>query len=145
MAKKKAKEKEVKVEVKEVIIEIPVGENWKWISGILAILVILSLITAGFRGGCESEDDGLCEVVDLKGVILSNLEASQLSKEFIVDNLVPPGTPVEINSVVSESGVYKVYLLINNQNFTSYLTKDGAMMFPQGVKVIFTEVNENGE
>lgn len=40
---------------------------------------------------------------------------------------------VSLTSVTEESGLYKINLKINEQEFSSYVTKDGKILFPQGI------------
>lgn len=52
-------------------------------------------------------------------------------KEVVND----PQVKFSIGSVNEASGVYKFTLTVNGQNYTSYITKDGKMLFPSAVKL----------
>lgn len=65
------------------------------------------------------------------GSILSPEEAKAKAEKFINDNLVQPGTKVDIKGITEEGGLYKIVVNVGGQDFDSYLTKDGAKFFPQ--------------
>ena len=58
-------------------------------------------------------------------------EVSTTTKKIIEENLVMPGTKVEIKNVTEESGLYKIDLVVEDQEITSYLTKDKMKFIPQ--------------
>lgn len=39
----------------------------------------------------------------------------------------------KINTIVEEGDIYKVSLTVNGSDFTSYITKDGKLLFPSGI------------
>ena len=49
---------------------------------------------------------------------------------------------VSLISVTEESGLYKIDLKIDEQEFSSYVTKDGKILFPQGITLEQTEETE---
>ena len=66
----------------------------------------------------------------------AQLEAVRVKAEkFINDNLVAPGTNAKIKSIAEESGVYKIYVSVGNQEIVSYLSKDGKSLFPQVISM----------
>jgi len=46
-----------------------------------------------------------------------------------------PNTKFEIASIKDMSGVYEFDLKLNNQTYTSYITKDGKILFTSGIKI----------
>jgi len=58
-------------------------------------------------------------------------EAEEKAEKFILDNLVQPGTEIEIKSVVEEGGLFKIMIDLQGQEIESYLSKDGKDFFPQ--------------
>ena len=68
---------------------------------------------------------------------LTQDQAKEKVSKFITDNLVSPGTKVEITGVSEENGLYKVMVKLNDQQeITSYLTKDGTKFFPNVKKPV---------
>ncbi len=72
----------------------------------------------------------------------SRLVSEKVSKEvsadalkLIEEQLVAPGTKVEIKEVTEESGLYEIKLVVANQEITSYLTKDKMKFIPQLIDV----------
>ncbi len=52
--------------------------------------------------------------------------------------LVPSGTKIKVSEVIEESGLYKAKVLVKDNEFESYMTKDGKVFFPdanQGLKI----------
>ncbi len=92
---------------------------WKIISGILAILLLISV----FSG--NGKDSGTAE--------LSADEASQKAIDYVNTNLMQPGTSAKISGIEEEGNLYKIKLDIDGREFESYLTKDGGLLFPSAV------------
>jgi hypothetical protein len=55
--------------------------------------------------------------------------------EFVTNNLVQPGTKLEVTGATLENGLYKVSFKVGNQAVDSYITKDGSKFFPQAMDV----------
>jgi len=64
--------------------------------------------------------------------ILSSQQAGEKTINFIKENLLPEGTTASLISIVEESGIYKIQLKIEDQEYPSYVTKDGKLLFPDG-------------
>jgi len=61
-------------------------------------------------------------------------ELAQKAVDFINQNyLALSEEGATLNSVSEESGVYKFTMLIGDMEYTSYITKDGKILFPDGV------------
>ncbi|NQU82743.1 MAG: DsbA family protein [Parcubacteria group bacterium] len=74
---------------------------------------------------------------------LSATEASETALTFINNYMLEPGNEaVIIGEVVEDKGLYKFNIEVGGQEVSSYVTKDGTMLFPQG-GVDLTEVEEN--
>jgi len=61
----------------------------------------------------------------------SGQEVAQKAIDYINKNLLQSGTTASLVSVVEESGVYKFKLNIGGQEYNSYITKDGKLLWPQ--------------
>ena len=90
---------------------------WKIISGVLLILLIISIFTSTKGSGEE----------------LNTQDAGNKAVSFINDNLMQPGTSAKIVDVVDENNLYKIKLDVGGREFESYLTKDGNMLFPSAI------------
>ena len=84
-------------------------------------------------------------VLDLKIVAkekdLSPQEAGEKAIEFANKNLLSEGSTATLVSVKEENGLYTFKLKVDDQEYESYVTKNGKMLFVQGVKMEET----NGE
>jgi len=72
-------------------------------------------------------------------------EVSAAALELIEGQLVAPGTEVEIKEVTEESGLYKIELIVADQELTSYFTKDKMKFIPQLIDVKELEEGEKRE
>jgi len=61
---------------------------------------------------------------------LSSQEASEKAVAYINENILGGESEASIVSVVEESGMYRIQLKINDQEFPSYISKDGQFLFP---------------
>src|SRR3989338_10775012 len=98
------------------------NSGWKIITGIAIILLILSILTQGFnfsKGGSSV-------------AALSLQEGEQKALTFVNENLLQPPYQAQLQSSVEVNGPYKVTLAVAGQVVDSYITKDGALFFPQG-------------
>src|SRR3989344_2140239 len=86
--------------------------NWKTLSGILAILFIIAILTNGFSKSC----------------ITGAISASDASTKFetFVKTMQPTST-IEVASIEKESGLYKVEFEIDGKEYSSYVSQDGKL------------------
>ena len=96
------------VKVKKVAV-------WMSISAILAVLLIISVVTGGFKGS---------------GKTLSSQEAAEKALVYINNNLLQPGTSAGVNGIEDTGSLYNIKLDIGGQEYDSYITKDGGLLFP---------------
>ena len=96
---------------------------WMLISGILAVILIISIFTGGFKGG------------RVAGGTLSPQEASEKAVNYINNNLLQPGTTATVEGVEESNNLYNVKLNIGGREFDSYITKDGGLLFPNVVEL----------
>ncbi len=96
----------------------------------LALLLALSLIANAFMyfgGGANA---------------ISGDAAAQTAEEFIESYLLQGQSNAEITNIEEESGIYKFDLTVNSEDtiYTSYITKDGKIVFPSGYEL--SEIEE---
>ncbi len=66
---------------------------------------------------------------------LTAQQASEKTIDFINKNLVQPGMTVTSTNVTEESGLYKITFKAGEQQYDSYVTKDGKFLFFQGINM----------
>jgi hypothetical protein len=100
-------------------------------------VIMVAIILAGVTvlSGCNLKD------ALTKNKSISQDEAKATVKDFIQNNLVAPGTEVNIKEVAKENGLYKVVVAIKmsgqdkEQEINSYLTMDGTKFFPDVMNI----------
>jgi protein-disulfide isomerase len=100
---------------------------WMIISGILAVLFIISISTGGFGKG-EGTSGGK----------LSSQEAADKAINYINTNLMQPGQTASVKGVEDTGNLYNIKLDIGGREFDSYVTKDGNLLFPSVVDLEVT-------
>ncbi len=55
--------------------------------------------------------------------------------KYINENLLTEGNTASLVSVSEERGVYKIAMKIGEQEYESYVTKDGVFLFPEGYRI----------
>lgn len=63
--------------------------------------------------------------------LLSPQKAAEKALNYINQNILQEGLTASLINVVEENGVYKLRLKIGEQEFTSYVTKDGKLLFTE--------------
>jgi len=94
----------------------------KSVVAILAILLIASILTKGFSGFGG-------------GATIPADVAAEKAVTYINNNVLAEGTTATIEGVEEEANLYKVKLNIGGQEFDSYLTKDGSLLFPSSIEI----------
>ncbi len=90
---------------------------------ILSVLVIVLLVSLAYA-------DGL--IFKPNGEKIAQMAINSLNNSILKNK----GTKAELSGKVEEnSGVYQFKLKINGQEFTSYVTKDGKLLFPDAIKL----------
>ena len=68
--------------------------------------------------------------------VISLEEAKTKATDFINKNLVNEGNEVTIKDVVKENSLYKLTVVMkNNQEVTSYISEDGKTFYPQSINI----------
>ena len=97
--------------------------NWK----VIIIALIIASFILSYSGGLKSFD-------------LSEPKEAKVLKavDFINKNLIQNATATA-EEITEESGVYKFSLKIGEEKYDTYLTKDGRLLFPQGIEITATQ------
>lgn len=96
---------------------------WMAVSGILGLLLIISFFTGGFG----NSDDSTTVAP------LTAQEAGDKALGFINENILAGQGEAELQSVEEDSDLYQIKLSIQGQEYNSYVTKDGKLLFPSAV------------
>lgn len=102
--------------------------TWLYVSVILAVFLVIS-----FSGNVMSYSNNQQSV--------SPDSISEKALSFINNNLVDQGYTASINDIEETNGLYVLKLDISGNEYESYITKDGSLLFPTGVKL--DEVTNN--
>jgi len=94
-----------------------------------AVVVIVALAVAG----------GLYSISGAKSI--SKDKAGKIALKYINEEILQGQGTASLVNVFAESGVYKVQLKIESQEYSSYITKDGKILFPQGYELAPEENN----
>ncbi len=97
--------------------------TWKALTGIVLVLLLLSVFTQGFnftKGG------------GVTGAAISQGDAETQALAFVNDNLLQPPFTAQVKSTEEIGSLYKITFNIAGEEVNSYMTKDGALFFPQG-------------
>ena len=101
--------------------------TWKALTGIVLILLILSILTQGFRFSGES----LTSASTASTLTLS--EAQVKAVAYVNTKLLQPPFTAEVKSSEEINNLYHFKLSVAGQEVDSYITKDGKLFFPQGL------------
>jgi len=101
---------------------------------ILAILIFASAFLIYISS--QREQQGL-------GKVLSQEQAIQRALDYINQNLLRGENKATLLESSEERGLYKFKLKIGEQEFESYVTKDGSLLFPEAI--VLKEVSESTE
>lgn len=72
-------------------------------------------------------------------------EIAEKAINYINQNLLTEGFTASLVDVVEESGLYKIKIKIGEQEFESYVSQDGEVLFIEGIKMTETSESPPGE
>lgn len=107
------------------------NDFWMIASGILFLLLIVSMFTNGFASLFKSE--------------LSGQEAGDKAIKYVNEVLLRGTMDASIGDIKDVGDLYNMKLNIAGQVFDSYITKDGRLLFPQAVDLNEEPETLNGE
>lgn len=99
---------------------------WQITSAMLALLLVISIFTSGFGLGKG------------RGTITGRISADAAADKainFINDNLLSGGQTITLKSVEDDNQLYRVGLEVGGQEFVSYVSKDGKLLFPSVINM----------
>lgn len=102
---------------------VPKSSNWKYISGVLLILLVVAIYTNGFNfTGATTVSTSSMTVIDAEDKVL----------DYVNNNLLQPPFTATVVSSEELDNLFQVTLDVAGQEVNSYVTKDGRFFFPQG-------------
>ena len=99
------------------------ASTWKMMTGVVLILLLLSVFTQGFS---FAKGEGAT------GAVISQSDAETQALAFVNGNLLQPPFVAQVKSTQEMGSLYKITFSIAGEDVDSYMTKDGALFFPQG-------------
>jgi len=81
----------------------------------------------------------------IKRIVFKETPSQEIAEkvvEFINQNMLPEGISASLLEVIEENGLYKIRIKIDENEYTSYVTKDGKLFFPQGIDLTAQVTNE---
>ncbi|MCK4520356.1 thioredoxin family protein [Candidatus Parcubacteria bacterium] len=101
------------------------GTNKNLIALAIAVIGILVIASVAYTNGFFENNQNQNENV------LSADEVSEKVINFINENLLEGGIIASLIDISEESNLYKIKLKIGEEEFDSYISKDGKLLFPQ--------------
>jgi hypothetical protein len=98
---------------------------------LIGAIVAGIIILAGYTLGVQKSDFAELLGGKNKTATITPEEAKIKALKFIEEQLVQPGTKVEMKEIVEEGDLYKLTLGVGGQDIPAYITKDGKKFFPQ--------------
>ena len=98
---------------------------------IIALLIVCGVLAAGL---VYTQFAPITPKVEEN--IVSKTEAAKIGLAYINENLLPQGMEATSSGeVVEEKGLYKFQVEVAGEKIFSYITKDGKILFPQGINL----------
>ena len=91
---------------------------WQLVSGVLGILLVVSVFTSGF-GLNKAAKGGL-----------GAQQAADKAITFINNNMMQPGMKATLKGVEDKGDIYYMQMSIGGKDYESCVTKDGSLLFP---------------
>lgn len=98
---------------------------------LIAAIVVVALVVGGYKFA-KPDFSGITGMF-AKNKTLSEDEAKTKALDYINNNLVAPGTKVEVKTIAKKSGLYKLDLDVSGQSIEAYMTVDGLTFFPSAM------------
>ena len=111
-------------------LEFEVGP-WKLVSGILAILLAVTLVFAvqGMPGATEG----------VEGETIPKEEARDIAMDFVNEYMMEGAEELEAEEVNEKYGLYEVVIMMEGmmgpEEHSLYITQDGEVFFPEAVDI----------
>ncbi len=95
---------------------------WRYATFIALLLLVVSVITGNKGNNCNL------------GMVSADIAASN-AVNFINNNMLQGEASAELVGLSESNGLYAINISIAGKDYTSYVTKDGKMLFTSGVEI----------
>jgi thiol-disulfide isomerase/thioredoxin len=99
------------------------------------ILIAIFILGVLMSGAIIYLKMGKCPQSPAEKFLLSPQEAAQKAITYINQNLLQKGMTASFLNVAEENDIYKFHIKIGDQEYNSYVTKDGKLLFPEGINL----------
>jgi len=99
-------------------LKIKKSALWQIISGVLLVVLVISILTNGFRFSSKSVS---------KDVVAQN------TIKYINEVLLQGQATANFVSIEDKDGLYNLKFTINGRSYDTFVTKDGKTLFPQAI------------
>ena len=106
-------------------IKLKKQDAWKYATILTVVLLIISIFTGGF--GQTSSASSTSPI--------TQEQAAEKAVSYINTNLLQDGTVAEVTATTEKNGVYEVNISIKDQDYSSYISKDGVILFTSGIDI----------
>lgn len=104
----------------------------KNLKNLIILIIVIAAVSIGgyfiYKNNTNNIEGGTTQ-----GNLLSPQAAAEKAINFINQNLLSGGVTASIIEVVEDNGLYKIELKVQEEEHTSYVTKDGKTLFIQGI------------
>jgi hypothetical protein len=101
----------------------------------LVVLMIIAFVTS---------NDNIKGMLGMNDFLPAE-DAAKIAIDYINENLLVEGATASLVDVFNENGLYRVHIDISGQEYDSYISKDGGILFPQNWIKISEPANNNVE
>lgn len=101
----------------------------------LILVVIIVVSYSSYTHGKFDKILGKENVAKIDKALGRQTLTKEEAEAFINANLMQGGTGATVTEVTQENGLFKVKLTVSGQEYTTYITKDKQIFFPQGIVV----------
>ncbi len=98
------------------------------------LLIAVAIIAGGLLVGGGIAYNRVAEC-NPEGEALPKEDISEKALNYINRNLLRGMAEASLKEVLAENGLYKIDIEVEGQQISTYATKDGALFFPEGVKL----------
>jgi len=104
-------------------VKMKASTLWQIIAGVLAIVLVVSIVTGGFK------------LAKGTGTAVSADAAGKKAIDFINERLTLAGANVTatLGAITEKNGLYAANVDIGGQTMETFITKDGSLLFPQAI------------
>lgn len=97
--------------------------------------IIVAVVILAIGGLFYYQNNKFAGCIAAQKANLSSQDASQKAIDYINNILEQRGMAASLANSIEESGIYKFHFKIDEQEYDSYITKDGKILFENGIDI----------